>query len=114
MILNGRMINPGELRTPVTLLGRTINSDAGGFQSPVRSTIATVLCKWTGVHGSEAWTAQTVEAERAATVLIRYLAGMDETCAVLLGSDLYEIVSIDDIQQRHEYLELKVRLARAG
>ena len=114
MNLNGRVINPGELRTPVTLQSRAAGTDAGGFQSPTWSTIAAVMAKWTGVHGAEAWTAQTVEAQRAATVLIRYLAGVDETCAVLLGSDRYEIVSIDDIQQRHEYLELKVKLARAG
>jgi SPP1 family predicted phage head-tail adaptor len=115
MILNDKVfVQPGELRTPVTLQSRIETADAGGFTSQSWSTIAAVMAKWTGVHGSEAWTAQTVEAERAATVLIRYLAGVDETCAVLLGSDRYEIVSIDNIQQRNEYLELKVKLARAG
>ena len=40
----------------------------------------------------------------------RRLWGLDdETCAVLLGSVRYEIVSIDDVRQRHEYLELKVK-----
>jgi SPP1 family predicted phage head-tail adaptor len=114
MILGGKVINPGDLRTPVILQSRAKASDTGGFQSPIWSTIAAVMAKWTGVHGSEAWTAQTVQAQRAATVLIRYLAGVDETCAVLLGTDRYDIVSIDDIQARHEYLELKVKLARAG
>lgn len=114
MNLNGRMINPGDLRTPITLLGRAIFTDVGGFQSPTRPTIAIVMSKWTGVHGSEAWTAQTVQAQRAATVLIRYRDDMDETCAVQLSNDVYEIVSMDDIEARHEYLELKVKLARAG
>jgi SPP1 family predicted phage head-tail adaptor len=114
MNINGKTINPGELRTPVTLQSRANDEDAGGFQSPDWSTIAVVLAKWTGVHGSEAWTAQTVQAQRAATVLIRWRSDVDETCAVLLGSDRYEIVSMDDIQARHEYLELKVRLMRAG
>ena len=114
MIIGSRVTNPGELRTPVTLQRRADATDIGGFQSPTWSTIAVVIAKWTGVHGSEAWTAQTVEAQRAATVLIRYRNDVDETCAVLLGSDRYEIVSIDNIQQRNEYLELKVKLARAG
>jgi len=114
VIIGGRVINPGELRTMVTLQSRAKASDTGGFQSPIWSTIATVWAKWTGVHGAEAWTAQTVQAQRAATVLIRYLAGVDETCAVLLGADRYEIVSMDDIQAVHEYIELKVKLSRAG
>ncbi len=114
MILNGKVINPGELRTPVTLQRRSAGSDAGGFQVPTWSPIAAVWARWTNVHGAEVWAAQTVQAEQPATVLIRYLAGLDTTCAILNGSDLFEIVSIDDIQNRHEYLELKVRRARSG
>ena len=114
MNLFGKVTNPGELRTPVTLQSRTNATDLGGFNSPSWSTIAAVWAKWVGVHGSEAWTAQTVQAESAATVTIRYLAGIDTTCSLLLGSDRYEIVSIDDIQMRHEYLELKVKRMRPG
>ncbi len=114
MILNGRVINPGDLKTPITLKSRTIVTDAGGAQKAALSTIATVMCRWIGVHGSEAWTAQTVQAQRAATVLIRYRADVDETCVVTLGSDDYRIVSMDDIQARHEWLELKVKLERAS
>jgi hypothetical protein len=33
---------------------------------------------------------------------------------VLKGTNRYEIVSIDDIQERHEYLELKVKKMRSG
>lgn len=114
MILNGKVINPGELRTPVTLQERTTATDAGGFGSPTPSTIATVMAKWTGAHGTEAWTAQTLQAQRAATVLIRYRSDVDETCSLLKDGERYEIVSIDDIQARHEYLELKVRRMMAG
>jgi SPP1 family predicted phage head-tail adaptor len=114
MILNGKPINPGELRTQVTLQSRTVSMETGGFQVPIWSTLATVWAKWTNVHGSEVWAAQTAQAEAPATVLIRYRNDLDTTCAVLKGSDRYEILSIDDIQERHEYMELKVQLARAG
>lgn len=114
MILNGKVINPGDLRTQITLQSRTATGDAGGFQVPGWSTIATVWAKWTNVHGSEAWAAQSVQAEAPATVLVRYLTGLDATCAVLKGADRYEIVSLDNIQERGEYIELKVQRARSG
>lgn len=114
MILNGKIINPGELRTQITLQQRSVASDGGGFQVPTWSTIATVWARWTNVHGAEVWAAQTVQAEQPATVLIRYVSGLNTTCAVLKGSDQFEIVSIDDIQDRHEYLELKVQRVRSG
>ena len=109
MNLNGRTMNPGDLRTPITLKSRTAPSDAGGFQVPSWTTIADVLAKWINVHGSESWSAQMAGAKKAATVLIRYRSDLNEKCAVEKGGELYEIVSMDDIQERHEYLELKVQ-----
>ncbi len=113
MILGGRPTNPGELRTPVTLLKRTITTAAGGFQMPGTTTILAVKARWVNVHGSEVWAASVV-AQDAATVLIRYNSQVDTTCLVSKGGKLYEIVSVDDIEERHEYMELKVRRAEEG
>ncbi|MDD5367463.1 MAG: phage head closure protein [Anaerolineaceae bacterium] len=114
MNLNGKVTNPGELRTLVQLQSRTVSVETGGFPVPTWTKIADVWAKWVNVHGSEAWAAQSIEAEAAATVTIRHRNGIDTTCAVLLGTERYEIVSIDNIQQRNEYLELKVRQMKAG
>jgi len=114
MELNGKTTNPGEMRTRITLQRRAVSANAGGFQTPAWSTIAVVWSKWVGVHGSEAWAAQSVQAEQAATVTIRYKSGIDTTCSVLKGLERFEIVSIDDIREHHEYLELKVRRIRSG
>jgi SPP1 family predicted phage head-tail adaptor len=114
MILNGKVSNPGELRTSIILKSRTASGDAGGFQTPTWTTVATVLAKWSNAHGSEVWTADMAGAKQAATVMIRYRSGLDTTCAVEKGGVLYEIVSIDDIQERHEYMELKVQRMGSG
>ena len=113
MILGGRPTNPGELRTIVTLVKRTITTDAGGFQVAGTTTIAVVKARWQNVHGAEVWAASAV-AQDAATVLIRYNSQVDTTCLVSKGGELYEIVSADDIEERHEYIELKVRRATEG
>ncbi len=114
MRIGSVVTNPGELRTQVTLKRRTVIVDPGGFEKEGLETIAVEWARWIGVHGSEAWAANSANALRAATVLIRYRPDIDETCLVNLEGLNYEIVSIDDIRQVHEYLELKVQLIRSG
>lgn len=114
MNLNGKTTNPGELRTRITLQTREITESTGGFPSASWVTLAEVWAKWTNAHGSEVWAANAVQASAPATVLIRYRSDVDTTCAVLLDGVRYEIVSVDNIQQRGEYMELKVQRMRSG
>lgn len=111
MKIGNTVTNPGDLRTKITLQTPTITKAAGGAQVVTWSTIATVWAKWTNVHGSEVWQSQAVQAVGPATVLIRYRAGVNAACSILKGTERYEIVSVDNIQQRNEYLELKVKSA---
>lgn len=114
MIIGGKVSNPGDLRLKIALYSRAVTAETGGFQKPSLTKIADVWARWTNVHGSEALQAAAIQALDAATVLIRYRAGMDRTCVVEKGGQLYEIISLDDIQERHEYIELKVRKWQAG
>lgn len=113
MVLNGKVINPGELRTLVTLGTRAVSVETGGFRvGMVAFTAITggeVWARWENVHGSEAWAAQAANVQEAATVLIRYRADVEPTMGVKLGANWYEIVSMDNIQNRNEYIELKVK-----
>ncbi len=114
MILNGKPFNPGELRTKITLKSRSVSTETGGFQRPSYTTTADIWAKWVNVHGSEVWAAESVQAIRPATVTIRYRADIDVTSAIEKDGVLYQIVSIDDVQNRHEYMELKVQAVRNG
>ncbi len=115
MIINGKMTNPGELRTAVVLQKRTtISTDAGGFQKPGTQTEYTVLAKWVNIHGSEVFAAQAAGVVEGATVTIRYRSVLDETWRISKGGQVYEVVSMDDIQDRHEYIELKVKKLKAA
>ena len=117
MNLNGRTINPGELRAPVLLAPRVITT-SGGFQQPAPDTAHQVSAwaRWQNVHGSEVWQAQAAGANQPATVLIRYNASLNNTWYASNdnGASWYEVVSVDDIENRHEYMELKVQKASAG
>ncbi len=114
MILNGKVFNPGELRTKVALERRSVSTGTGGFQVPAWQEFAQVKSKWVNVHGSETWAAQTAGALEPATVTIRYRSDLDATCAIRKGTVRYEIISLDNIQERNEYLEIKVQRIRSG
>jgi SPP1 family predicted phage head-tail adaptor len=114
MIISGKVVNPGQLRTLISLGSRSVVTGTGGFQVPTFTAFVDVYARWIGAHGADSTQAAIAGVDAPATVLIRYNAGLDRTGAVKLGSDWYEIVSIDDIQQRHEYMELKVRRAEAA
>jgi SPP1 family predicted phage head-tail adaptor len=114
MILNSKVFNPGDLRTSITLQSRLITTGSGGFMVPSGFFIATVWAKWVNAFGSEVWLSQTAGAIKPATVTIRYRDDIDETCNIVKDGVVYEIVSIDDIQNRHEYLEIKVQAVTAA
>ena len=114
MNINGKTTNPGALRLQIKLQKRSVSTETGGFQRDSWSDLATVWAKWVNAHGSEVWAADSAQAEMPATVLIRYRSDVNPQCAVLKGSQRYEIVSIDDIYERHEYLELKVKRMVSG
>lgn len=111
--------NPGELRSPITLGKRVTAAGAGGFVVGMASFEAfdsdsDVWAKWVNVHGSEVWTAAAVNVSDAATVLIRYDSRIDSTCGIKKGDLWYQVVSVDNIGDRSEYMELKVKRFEAG
>ncbi len=110
MIIGSKVTNPGELRTEVTFLERQVTTNAGGFQVDNLVEIDTVKVKWTNAHGQEVWAAESIQAEAPATVVRRYRTGIDATCLLRKGTQLFEIVSPpDNISERGEWLEMKVR-----
>jgi SPP1 family predicted phage head-tail adaptor len=113
MRIGGKTTNPGEMRTRIALYSRNITTSEGGFQVPDLVLEAEVWSKWVNVHGSEVWAAQSAQAEQPATVLIRYQEDIDTTWVIEKDGINFEIVSIDDVRERHEYMELKVRRLRS-
>lgn len=114
MILNGKVINPGEFRTRITLEQRAIEVEDGGFRKPQWTAVSEVWSRWVNAHGLESMQASLQGAEAPATVLIRYVSGLDTAWSVLNGSTRFEIISVDDIQNRHEFMELRVKRVQGG
>lgn len=114
MRIGNRVTNPGELRTRVALQSRAASLDAGGFKTVAWTTLANVWCRWVNAHGREVMESQIAQVDAPATVLIRWRSDVDVSCALLKDSVRYEIVSMDNVGERSEYIELKVVRMKAG
>ena len=115
-------INAGDLNARIRIQ-RKVTSGSGSFKKEEWVDIGNELssdppryknAKWVGVHGSEAWIAESVQAERAATVTVRFDKRINEACRVLYGELVYKIVSVNDISQCHHRLEIKVKASVNG
>lgn len=71
-------------------------------------------CQWIGYHGTEAIKQDILQASLSATVRLRYDPRINTTCRLLRGTEEYDIVSVDDIRLRHQWMELKVVRKEAG
>ena len=96
---------------------REIKDGEGSFADTEWKTEKTVWANWVNVHGSEVWVAESVQAQKPATVTLRYgnyTKTIDETCRIVYNGVSYDIVSIDNIKEQNRVIELKVKAAVNG
>lgn len=112
--------NPGELRTKVWFarveretndnyveqeVEESVLTDESGMPRPAR-------CKWVNAHGSEAWDDHALLLRSPATLTTRFNPLLlDPTLIIYRHGDTipYEVVNIDNVQQRNRWLEITVQ-----
>lgn len=67
-------------------------------------------CKWVNAYGTEAVTAMQLQIREPATLTMRYSDKIKADCLIYrLGDpEPYNIISINDVEERHTWLEVKV------
>lgn len=107
--------NPGELRTPVRFFKVSRNTNDNGYKPESEVNVfggdTSVKVKWVNTHGFEVMTAMQLGLKDPATITMRYSPLINDTLIVYRGSDPkpYEIIDIDDVEERHVWLEIKVQ-----
>lgn len=107
--------NPGELRTPCYFMRKTERYEAGFLKSSEQSAFGTkraVRVKWVNAHGSDIYTAQQDQLRQSATLTLRYSPLLDDPELIVYraGDETpYEIISVDNVEQRNRWLEITVR-----
>lgn len=123
-----KRFNAGELRTQIIIKALTPGMDADGYPTETRTPVydegVSIGCKWINAHGRDVYEAERLNLHEAATLTLRYSPAINERCRIWRTDELaaleagksdeaiaYDIVSIDDIHNRHEMLEIKVKRA---
>lgn len=107
--------NPGELRTPVLFKHIVRGTDSMGFPVEEEKNVfgegREIRVKWVNAHGTEVFTSMQLELREPATVTMRYSPKITEQCLVYKKGDSrpFEIISMDNVEERGRWLELKVQ-----
>jgi SPP1 family predicted phage head-tail adaptor len=106
-----KYVNAGELRTPIKFVIVTRTTDSDGYPTETETAILATKCKWVNVHGTEVFTAMQQQLKEPATITVRYSALINQRLLVYKGTDPepYQVISIDDVEDRHRWLEIKVQ-----
>lgn len=113
--MNVKNINPGELRTPIRIECTVSEKNSNGFQEKTHKNIfgenEFIRCKWVNAHGTEIYSASTLNLREPATVTIRYSPLVNANCVIFKRNDKkpFEIISVDNIREMNKWLELKVQ-----
>lgn len=109
----------GELRTRIYIRrlekekdgeGVTAEAEKSVFPDPPGQPERIYHCKWVNAYGTEAVTAMQLQIREPATLTMRYSPRIKADCLVYrLGDpEPYNIISINDVEERHTWLEVKV------
>ncbi|MBQ8616388.1 MAG: head-tail adaptor protein [Clostridia bacterium] len=107
--------NAGELRTPVYVKRIVRTRDEDGYPHEEMVNVfgesVTLRVKWVNVHGSDAYIAMQQQIREPATLTSRYSPRIKNDCLIFKGDDPqpFEIESIDNVEERNEWLEIKVK-----
>lgn len=116
-----KFANPGELRTPVYFFNISRSSDNEGV--PVETPVSVfvdklgnpmpVMAKWVNLHGTEVFAAMQQELREPVTLTLRYSPSICDS-KLTVKKDLsdslgYEVISVDDVENRHVWVEMKIQ-----
>ncbi|MBR0160483.1 MAG: head-tail adaptor protein [Oscillospiraceae bacterium] len=116
--------NPGELRTPVYFKRINRGLDGEGYPQEAEVNVfgkangkdVPCMCKWVNAHGTEVFQSMQLEIREPATITTRFSRKLlDPKLIIYKGDDPlpYEVISIDNVEERGVWLEIKVQ-RRAG
>jgi hypothetical protein len=116
--------NAGELRTAVVFKRIIRGTNDNGFPVEAEESVFTdddrdipVMCKWQNAHGNEIFSAMQLQLRDPATITTRYSPLLDDVALICYregDSEPYEVISVDNVEQRNTWLEIKVRRREAA
>ncbi len=107
--------NAGELRTPVFFMRPKRSDDDEGYSKEKAENVfgygKSIRVKWVNAHGSDSFIALQMKLREPATITCRYSPKITADLVVYRGTDPkpFEVISIDNVEERNQWLEIKVQ-----
>ena len=114
-----RYANAGELRTKIRVFRPAEESDSDGYTSGrvnVFGENGYRYCKSGNAHGTEVYEARQAGVTEPATLTLRYTPKITTTCIIYRDKDPdpYEVISLNDVENKHVWLEVRVQRKAAA
>ena len=108
----------GKMNTSIKIVRQTpdVLNDEGMLVNDGEIIVADTKCEWKNAHGTEVIEALRLGQKELATLTFRFHYDVTSDCILYkFGDDKpYEILSIDDVENRHEWIEMKIaRMTKA-
>ncbi|MCR4622103.1 MAG: phage head closure protein [Clostridiales bacterium] len=98
----------GDLREHMSLLKKTNTVDTEGFKRPVWAPVyESVACQVSGVSARDFYQAYAAGAQNTLTFVCRFLADVNTSWRVSYLGDVYEIVQVNPLQEKRDFMALK-------
>lgn len=113
----------GELRTRIYIRKRIKTVDDEGVPLQEEESVFApgpdgkermYHCKWVNAYGSEVFAAMQAQVQEPATLTMRYSPKIQPDQVIYKVGDPvpFEIISVNDVEERHSWLEVKVQRRR--
>lgn len=103
----------GEMRTRVTIRRIRSGIDAEGFNTRAYEDLfpGAVWCKWEWERGTETFENERQRLEERAVITMRYSNKPAPRCVLWKDKETepWEVVSINDIDERHRWMQLTLK-----
>lgn len=107
--------NIQQMSTSITIQNRVETIDRGKSTiSYVPAIPPTAFCNWKTKGGTELTGENSVTVLDTAELIMWYRSDITETSKIFLGSKEYKVMSIENVEQRNQYLIVKVKGAKVG
>ena len=107
------MLKFNTMTTAIRIKNKTIITNENGFEEEIWVDLIDedIFCEWQNKFGGELYSAAAVNAKEPAKIRLWYIPGIGQTCRVKRVEDeaIFDIINIDDIQGRHQQLEIEVK-----
>lgn len=104
-----KFANAGELRTLVRFIKTNRTKDSDGYPIETEVEVLKTRVKWVNAHGTDVFTAMQLQLREPATITMRYHPHINPKLTIIKGSDKYEIISIDNVEEKNQWMEIKVQ-----